>query len=45
MSLQFKLQLVVVAEDGSETTEDLVVLDKEHEHLERDCQGNGLARR
>jgi hypothetical protein len=35
MSLQFKLQLVIVAEDGSASTEDLVVLDKEHERLEQ----------
>jgi hypothetical protein len=35
MSLRFKLQLVLVADDGSEATEDLVVLDTEHERLEQ----------
>ncbi|MGH2353351.1 MAG: ISKra4 family transposase, partial [Chloroflexota bacterium] len=34
MSLQFKLQLVVVAEDGAETTEELLALAKDHERLE-----------
>ena len=33
MSLRFKLQLVAVADDGSETSEEVVVLDKEHERL------------
>ncbi len=35
MSLRFKLQLVAVADDGSETTEDVVILDKDHEGLEQ----------
>ena len=35
MPLRFKLQLVAVADDGSETSEDIVVLDKEHERLEQ----------
>jgi hypothetical protein len=35
MSLQFKLQVVVVAEDGAETTAELIVLDKQHEHLDQ----------
>ena len=34
MSVRFKIQFVVVAEDGAETSEELVVLDKEHERLE-----------
>jgi len=33
MPLRFKLQFVAVADDGSETTEDVVILDKEHEYL------------
>jgi len=35
MSVQFRVQLLVVAEDGSESTEDVVVLNKEHEQLEQ----------
>ena len=35
MPVQFKRQLVVVADDGSETTEEGVVLDKDHECLEQ----------
>ena len=35
MPLRFKLQLVAVADDGSETSEDIVVLDKEHARLEQ----------
>jgi len=31
MPLRFKLQFVAVADDGSETTEDIGVLDKDHE--------------
>src|SRR6266511_294974 len=33
MALRFKLQVLVIAEDGAETSEDLIVLDKEHERL------------
>jgi hypothetical protein len=35
MPLRFKLQFVAVADDGSETTEDVFVLDKDHERLEQ----------
>src|SRR5712692_697466 len=35
MPVQLKVQLVSVAEDGSERAEDLVVLTKEHEGLEQ----------
>jgi hypothetical protein len=35
MPLRFKLQFVVVADHGSETTEDVVVLDKDHERLDQ----------
>ena len=35
MPLRFKLQLVVVADDGVTATEDLIFLDKEHERLEQ----------
>ena len=35
MAVQLKVQLVSVAEDGSESTEDLLVLTKEHERLEQ----------
>src|SRR5947209_19642559 len=35
MPVQLKVQLVSVAEDGSESTEDLLVLTKEHERLEQ----------
>src|ERR687888_2245540 len=35
MPVQLKIQLVSVAEDGSESTEDLVVLNKEHERLDQ----------
>jgi hypothetical protein len=35
MPLRFKLQFVAVADDGSETTEDGVVLDKDHELLDQ----------
>jgi len=35
MPVQLKIQLVSVAEDGSERAEDLVVLTKEHEQLEQ----------
>src|SRR5262245_32379472 len=35
MRVQLKVQLVSVAEDGSESTEDLLVLSKEHERLEQ----------
>jgi hypothetical protein len=35
MSVQYKVQLVVVAADGSESTEDLIVLNKQHERLEQ----------
>src|SRR5438128_4233422 len=34
MPVQLKIQLVSVAEDGSESTQELVVLTKEHERLE-----------
>jgi hypothetical protein len=34
MPVQLKIQLVSVAEDGSETAEDLVVLNKEYERLD-----------
>ena len=35
MPVQLKVQLVSVAEDGSESTEDLLVLTKQHERLEQ----------
>ena len=35
MPIQLKMQLVSVAEDGSERTEDLVVLTNEHERLDQ----------
>ena len=35
MSLRFKIQFVIIAEDGTETSEELIVLDKEHERLEQ----------
>jgi hypothetical protein len=35
MPVQLKVQLVSVADDGSESTEDLLVLTKEHERLEQ----------
>jgi len=35
MPVQFKVQLVSVAEDGSESTEDLLVVTKQHERLEQ----------
>src|SRR5262245_24390502 len=35
MPVQLKIQLVSVAEDGSERTEELLVLAKEHEQLEQ----------
>jgi hypothetical protein len=35
MPLRYKLQFVAVADGGSETTEDVVVLDKDHERLEQ----------
>jgi hypothetical protein len=35
MPVELKVQLVSVAEDGSESTEDLLVLTKEHERLEQ----------
>ena len=35
MPLRFKLQLVVVAQDGHKTTQELAVLDKEHEPVEQ----------
>ena len=31
MPLRFKLQIVAVADNGSETTEDVIVLDRDHE--------------
>jgi hypothetical protein len=35
MPVQLKVQLVSVAEDSSESAEDLLVLTKEHEQLEQ----------
>jgi DNA repair exonuclease SbcCD ATPase subunit len=35
MPAQLKVQLVSVAEDGSESTEDLLVLTKQHERVEQ----------
>src|ERR671933_864201 len=35
MALRFKVQLVMIAEDGEETAHELVVLDKEHERIEQ----------
>ena len=35
MPVQLKVQLVSVAEDGSERAEDLLVLTKQHERLEQ----------
>jgi hypothetical protein len=35
MPLRFKVQFVAIADDGSETTEDVVVLDKDHDSLEQ----------
>src|SRR2546430_16217313 len=35
MPVQFKVQLVSVAEDGSESTEDLLVVTKQHEQLDQ----------
>ena len=35
MPLRFKLQFVAVADDGAETTEDIGVLDKDHECQEQ----------
>jgi hypothetical protein len=35
MAVQLKIQLVSVADDGSEISEDLVVLNKDHERLDQ----------
>ena len=35
MALRFKVQLVMIAEDGEETAHELIVLDKEHERIEQ----------